>query len=518
MPNSTMLLSGQYVSSGLAAEFGRMPSSFVPIQNCRLYELQIKEIRKYYNETSLIMTLPTDYSLPTHDAAELKKQKAIIHRTSPQISLLEAVRSVCESHDFLRNSSQFQILFGDTLFDNLSAGPDTIFVGKDTAGLNWHSENHDYLWAGFFTISNIKHFYECLDFQDLESFEQLIELYRQKVSMQIQPTSGWLDFGNITTYYRSRSARISHRVFNNISVEGTKLTKISKNRKKIAAESDWYKNLPQELREHTPNLIAPFSDESLSYTVEYLHCAPLSDLYVFGELEPKRWEVIFTSIRDYITKSAKISECNQHTTAQEALTLTGLSSLVEQRLFEFDKTDILPVDQKITLVGCCTTSIRELCNRLLDRIEDLEPILGYIHGDLCFSNILFDARSEQVKVVDPRGQNFSGKASTYGDLNYDLAKLVHSVFGAYDFILGGRFQITEIEPNSYKLTLFQSTKLPAYQAIFDNVFKDLIHKRAIHSLTALLFISMLPLHYEDPKRQKAFALRSIQVAQLFADN
>jgi len=51
----------------------------------------------------------------------------------------------------------------------------------------------------------------------------------------------------------------------------------------------------------------------------------------------------------------------------------------------------------------------------------------YAHGDLHFENILFDSRSPDAKLVDPRGYEFC-------DIYYDLGKLSHSVNGKYDLI------------------------------------------------------------------------------------
>ena len=31
---------------------------------------------------------------------------------------------------------------------------------------------------------------------------------------------------------------------------------------------------------------------------------------------------------------------------------------------------------------------------------------SFIHGDFCFSNILYDFRKKSIKVIDPRGVNF----------------------------------------------------------------------------------------------------------------
>jgi hypothetical protein len=69
----------------------------------------------------------------------------------------------------------------------------------------------------------------------------------------------------------------------------------------------------------------------------------------------------------------------------------------------------------------------------LDESGGLRPIVTppevspYAHGDLHFENILFDSRSPDAKLVDPRGYEFC-------DIYYDLGKISHSVNGKYDLI------------------------------------------------------------------------------------
>ena len=53
------------------------------------------------------------------------------------------------------------------------------------------------------------------------------------------------------------------------------------------------------------------------------------------------------------------------------------------------------------------------------------------HGDPCFSNIIYDRKSNLIKFIDPRGAN--DKAELYMHELYDIAKISHSILGNYDF-------------------------------------------------------------------------------------
>ena len=65
------------------------------------------------------------------------------------------------------------------------------------------------------------------------------------------------------------------------------------------------------------------------------------------------------------------------------------------------------------------------------------PEFSIIHGDFCFSNILFDRKNTSIRLIDPRGS--FGEFDIYGDPNYDLCKLSHSIEGDYDFFINGLF-------------------------------------------------------------------------------
>lgn len=60
---------------------------------------------------------------------------------------------------------------------------------------------------------------------------------------------------------------------------------------------------------------------------------------------------------------------------------------------------------------------------------------SFIHGDFCFSNIAYDFKANLPKIFDPRGADFTGFITPFGDARYDYAKLMHSVLGLYDFII-----------------------------------------------------------------------------------
>lgn len=106
-----------------------------------------------------------------------------------------------------------------------------------------------------------------------------------------------------------------------------------------------------------------------------------------------------------------------------------------------------------------------------------------MHGDFCFSNILYDSRSNRIKTIDPRGVTPNGKISIYGNIYYDIAKLSHSVIGLYDFIIAGYFKVS-LNGGEVKLEVSVSEK----HILIQNYFTELVREK--FSLTPKQLIAM----------------------------
>ncbi|MBF7049487.1 capsular biosynthesis protein, partial [Campylobacter volucris] len=136
-----------------------------------------------------------------------------------------------------------------------------------------------------------------------------------------------------------------------------------------------------------------------------------------------------------------------------------------------------------------------------------------IHGDFCFSNIMFDFRSGFIKVFDPRGMDFEENITIYGDMYYDYAKLVHCIFGMYDFIISGFYTCT-INNNKIDFVIDMPDKIYNIQKKFTEIF---YLNKNIFAITLHLFLSMLPLHHDSKERQKALFANIFRLYFLFKE-
>jgi hypothetical protein len=160
--------------------------------------------------------------------------------------------------------------------------------------------------------------------------------------------------------------------------------------------------------------------------------------------------------------------------------------------------------------GRVVPSISQLWGRLETEVERLaENVQGsVVHGDLCLSNILYDLRSRICKLLDPRGS--FGVAGIYGDPRYDVAKLYHSIYGLYDFMINDLFQVS-IHGSQVELDIRSRPQHQQIQERFEKVFFAEFDRREILLITGLLFASMPALHYDAPRRQMAMYARALQL-------
>lgn len=153
----------------------------------------------------------------------------------------------------------------------------------------------------------------------------------------------------------------------------------------------------------------------------------------------------------------------------------------------------------------------ERYSRLLDRVGEraVSRDLRVGHGDLCFSNILYSKTTGLMRFIDPRGAD--GDDDLYVSPFYDLAKLSHSVVGNYDFINYGLYRV-EIDAD-LQVHLQIEPGAPSWaRGMFEARLRDAGFDPALVRLfEASLFLSMVPLHIDSPKKVLAFLVNASRI-------
>ena len=504
-----LLLSGQYVPNSLAAELGKIPPVFLPVGGKRLFEYQVHFLKQYADE--IFVSLPDDYEIPYIDSVKLQTAQVNILKTNPNLRLIEALNTCL--HDVINNTDGLIILFGDTYIADLKR------VEMDT--ISAHAGTMDYEWAilenvfskyekmdlknktlsGLLTFSQPNKLLESIDLHPDGSIESTLKEYHSRVPIKIDESGTWHDFGHVQNYFKSKNMQSTERAFNNLKFNKSTVTKSSSDLSKITAEADWFEGVPSMLKLYTPHVLKRSSTETLaSYTINNYDLSTLSDIAVFGDLSDQSWMKIMNAVSQFL----KDCRVYQAPTARKDEIDAYFTQKTMKRFQQFKKSKIYSELSKLQrLDGYPVPDIDQILKYTAEIIKPVNTYNCVIHGDLCFSNIFYDFRSEKIQLIDPRGIHPQGYPTIYGPQLYDIAKFAHSIIGAYDQIIAGNITTCVSGETLY---LRRNIKFEEYEQRFltiaknTDIFSD-VTEIQLQALVIQLFLAMLPLHSDNPERQ-----------------
>ncbi len=319
----------------------------------------------------------------------------------------------------------------------------------------------------------------------------------------------WLDCGSINGLNQSRKKLIATRSHNDIKVDTELgvLKKQSKRSVELHQEYSWYISIPKKLQGLAPRVIdyIPRKGEQKesSLELEYYGYHSLEEAWVYQDLQMEVWKSILNHLF-VITERFREYRADLSPDSFSALYHKKTEERIEQLTRSKQQRDW---EKLITYRTLYINSRKvdgwlSLKDSVFQRATALfeEEHCTIIHGDLHLANVLYDLDSRLVKLIDPRGS--FGSAGIFGDCKYDLAKLRHSIRGGYNYIVNDLF---EADDNGNRIDLYIPRS--ENQNAIANWFDDLISKDfdldSIKLIEGLLFLSMLPLHADNEKRQLA---------------
>ena len=336
-----------------------------------------------------------------------------------------------------------------------------------------------------------------------ETFFSVLELYSVKREMQLIEPEFWHDCGHVDTYYESRLNFQNLRFFNTLSYDSDegKVTKKSNNINAFRHQVRWFKQVPDEFTSYLPRIYESSDGQNPFITMELLTIPSLSELYITNRLEIGAWDNVAKKISSLLSSFASYKHESR---AANDLAKEMYAIKTRKRVLEFLSNNIWAKDAFVN-VDNKAFSLMSVLDNLDDYINKFELLdvqnFAPIHGDLCFSNIMFDLRSNQIKLIDPRGE--FGVPGIFGDHLYDKAKLMHSYLGHYDFILSADFNV-QVKSNELHSDFMLPVEYSKIENIFSNrLFSSLQEEEKCNAIMSLLFLSMLPLHSDKEERQLA---------------
>lgn len=210
---------------------------------------------------------------------------------------------------------------------------------------------------------------------------------------------------------------VKERDFNTVSSKTLQVfEKQSKNTRKIQAEVNWYKTIPDNVKHHTPRLLSDDVKQG-SYLMEKIDGITFSELLVSQSLSESIFNKLLECIGDFHNNKSNNNDVDMYSV---------YSDKVCDRYNQYDYSRF----NKHRVI------YDELINKLNMYARNDMGVLGCIHGDPVFSNVLVD-RDSHIKLVDPRGIDAKDQLCVYGDVMYDYAKILQSLCGYDEIMLTG---------------------------------------------------------------------------------
>lgn len=428
-----------------------------------------------------------------------------------------------------------RIILGDTLIrDTYHADDDFVYIGQVDDTRRWcivfsdaDGRIHDlidkradlrveskYALAGYYHLRDGDWLARCVQEAAAAGERELSRVllrYNAQRPIYARRAAQWFDFGNIDNLVDARRRLLSSRHFNTLTINPilNTITKISEKNDILSEELDWYLNIPDELKVLTPRIVSYKQiSNSIEIVQEYYGYPTLAELFIYGDLQLDIW----VSVLRHVIRIHQ--EFRRYPGELDAGSLRQMyAEKTWQRLAllraQADSWERLLAREVIEYNGKTLLGVEALRPQIETRIETLieTASICIMHGDYCFSNILFDLNNQIIRLIDPRGS--FGRRGIFGDPRYDIAKLRHSVHGLYDFIVADMFELYENE-GCFSSVIYASPNAVRVCAAFDEMIAaagcDL---DTIRFIEGLLFISMPPLHRDSLRRQQIMFLTGL---------
>lgn len=303
------------------------------------------------------------------------------------------------------------------------------------------------------------------------------------------------------------SVNIHARYFNQVVSTGKTITKRSKQKVKMLAEYTLLTTLPKPLQ---PYFVEAFNfretANDASYTMPKLAMLDSAMHNLNGNLEGSN----LTRFLHVLTPYLQTTHAYKRKATEE--TYAFIVGKCQTRLEELKTWEGYAALESFLAMHSPYTSLQAAIDDLTTSLgKEKKQLLAagetFSHGDFCLSNILYDPEAGMIKLIDPRG----GKASdSLRSPYYDMAKLSHSLLGGYDFIINrlatlsfdDAMQAAIVMPIDHKAVTAQFMPMVAREGL---------SFRIVRLVEASLFLSMLPLHTESPRKVHMLALRGMEI-------
>ena len=382
------------------------------------------------------------------------------------------------------------------------------------------NDGHFVLVGGYFfnDAELLRQILEDIDKEKKLEISSIIKKYKNENDVTAELSEQWHDVGHLENYFSTKQFLLKARYFNSLEFDDLAkiVTKKSKNKEKLINEINWYKKIPKEISKLVPKILDSDVSDNPYIKLEYIKYPTLADIWLYSNFSSDFWVKIIDDLFEIIHKFNRYYEdvtIQEYNSIYFEKTIQRIDELIKSNdLFKeiFHENFILINGKKFKNWPVIKDEIKLKINGLHKKGDNC-----LIHGDLCFSNILYDSKNKNFKLIDPRGKWGQGIS---GDIKYDIAKIRHSVVGGFDTITNGLYSATYDEKNGVKFDIYEPKNYQVICQKLDSQIKQNWNLDEIKMIEGLLFISMLPLHKDNLENQFAFYSIGIQrLNEIFGD-
>ena len=524
-----LVLSAGKIDSELEKIFGKIPSGLIPLNGKPVifriidkllgegirkisitvgYKKEILEkiVSEQYKDQCNIEFIPTDFNKPPGNSIKTaidfcreRKLLIILGDTLIENDLSELIK---KDENFVITSQEFIDSKNWCIVTKKDGRIEEIF---DKEELN-KDQNH-YVLVGCYFFNHLDILKKKLNEFDVEErleISTIIKKLKKDENIVTYIAQKWHDVGHLENYFSTKRFVLKTRYFNSLQFDdlGKNVVKTSQDNTKLINEINWYKNIPNDILELVPKIKDSDVSSNPFLKLEYVKHPTLSELWLYSDFPSEFWKNIIQGLLDItqIFKKHKenVSE-HEYYSIYFQKTVDRIDELINNnKIFKeiFDDEYISVNGTKLKNWSLIRDEIEQKIDELYNKDDNC-----LIHGDLYFSNILYDSGTNKYKLIDPRGRWGNGIS---GDIKYDIAKIRHSVVGGFDTITNGLYTVTYEKTSGIGINVFEPTNYQIISKELDTQIEKYWNLDKIKMIEGLLFISMLPLHEDNFERQLAF--------------
>lgn len=358
-------------------------------------------------------------------------------------------------------------------------------------------------------------------FPDTKTYASFLAKYRDNGSMDFVNGDAldapiFIDISNYDALLMYISGGFDARYFNSLSGDSYTVTKRSADKKKMEAEYKYYWLLPERMRSF---MVMPygFKDEgnTACYTMERMPMTDIAIRWTHGAIDLDELDAILDKSFYFINqRESQAIDKEKYLTRANKLYLDKLEERIQKlkALPEYTQiAEMIKTGTSYDNIDGIVADYKKLYEKAIKKILKSKKTVSVIgHGDMFFANMLYSKEVNLLRLIDPKGA--IKEHDLWTDPYYDIAKLSHSICGNYDFFNTGSYDICLGKDMHYILHVHTDNQRAKelFAAYLDKYGFDYT---AVRIFEASLFLSMLPLHIDNPHKVFGFILNAINILE-----